>query len=129
MSNQAVSGLRISAYRIFVPNVSAALPFYRDTLGLRVLSVDDAGGFAVLDAGIMLILEPVGDAPDFTQRFTGISFEVPDMAEAYETLRGKGVEFRDEPHVVHSDGSHELWLAFFRDPDGNHLALMEERPV
>ena len=121
MSNQAVSGLRISAYRIFVPNVSAALPFYRDTLGLRVLSVDDAGGFAVLDAGIMLILEPVGDDPDFTQRFTGISFEVPDMAEAYETLRGKGVEFDAKPLVQDWGGI----LAHFKDPGGNTLTIVE----
>ena len=35
--------------------------------------------------------------------------------------------FLDKPHVVHRDDAHDLWLAFFTDPDGCRLALMEER--
>jgi hypothetical protein len=34
---------------------------------------------------------------------------------------------RDKPHVVNRDGTTELWMAFFNDPDGHHLGLMQER--
>ncbi len=48
-------------------------------------------------------------------------FQVPGMAffdcgAAYETLAGQGMP------------GHDLWLAFFRDPDRNLLALMSEVP-
>jgi methylmalonyl-CoA/ethylmalonyl-CoA epimerase len=48
---------------------------------------------------------------------------------AFEELKGKGVEFESEPHVVHRTERIELWMTFFTDPDGNHLALMCERNV
>jgi len=31
--------------------------------------------------------------------------------------------------VVHRDPSYDLWMAFFRDPDDNVLALMSEVPT
>jgi len=116
-----MTDLKISAYRIFVPDVTASLPFYRDLLGLPVRAVAPDGGFAVLDAGIMLILEPVGDDPGFTQRFTGVSFEVADMDAAYQELRGKGVEFIDHPRKEEWGGT----LAHFHDPAGNTLTIVE----
>jgi hypothetical protein len=41
----------------------------------------------------------------------------------------KGVAFSGEPHVVHRTASYELWLAEFKDPDGNQLALMAETAI
>jgi hypothetical protein len=38
-----------------------------------------------------------------------------------------GVAFEGPPHVVHRDASGELWMAGFRDPDGNNLVLMRQR--
>ncbi|MGD1935530.1 MAG: VOC family protein [Candidatus Phaeomarinobacter sp.] len=116
-----MSDLKISGYRIFVPDITGSLPFYRDMLGLPVRAVAEDGGFAVLDAGIMLILEPVGDDPGLTQRFTGVSFEVPDIASAYQELRGKGVEFTNGPHKEDWGGT----LAHFKDPGGNTLTIVE----
>jgi len=31
-----------------------------------------------------------------------------------------------EPHLVARMPDHELWIAFFKDPEGNTLALMSE---
>jgi len=39
------------------------------------------------------------------------------------------VDFEGEPHPVGRLASHEMWMAFFRDPDRNLLALMSEAPV
>jgi methylmalonyl-CoA/ethylmalonyl-CoA epimerase len=50
-------------------------------------------------------------------------FQVEDIATAYQALVERGVAFIDAPHVVHRDQSMELWMAFFRDLDGNVLAI------
>ena len=39
---------------------------------------------------------------------------------------GLSKSFRTEPAVIHRTDSYDLWMAFFDDPDGNHLALMCE---
>jgi len=43
----------------------------------------------------------------------------------------RGVEFTNAPHMIFrdADGTEE-WMAFFKDPEGRALALMEQlRPV
>jgi len=40
-------------------------------------------------------------------------------------MMGK-VAFTREPHLIARMDDHELWMAFFRDVDGNVLALMSE---
>lgn len=49
-----------------------------------------------------------------------------DIQEAHQTLVAKGVTFYGEPHLVAKMPDHDLWMAFFRDPDQNLLALMCE---
>ena len=56
-----------------------------------------------------------------------IYYLVPDIALAHMTLRGRGVEFITEPHLVHRAPDYELWLADFRDSEGNVLALMDRK--
>jgi methylmalonyl-CoA/ethylmalonyl-CoA epimerase len=54
-------------------------------------------------------------------------FVVDDIDQAYADLRGRGVMFRDEPHLIARLPDHELWMAFFDDGEGNTLALMHEK--
>jgi len=42
-------------------------------------------------------------------------------------MKAMGASFDDEPHLVARMPDHEWWMTFFKDPDGNQLALMEER--
>ena len=47
----------------------------------------------------------------------------------FETVKvARGVPFVSAPHLVHRGEDADLWMAFFRDPDGGLLALMAERP-
>ena len=39
------------------------------------------------------------------------------------------MEFVEEPREVHKTAGSVLWLAFFKDMDGNLLSLMSEVPV
>jgi methylmalonyl-CoA/ethylmalonyl-CoA epimerase len=51
---------------------------------------------------------------------------VNDIRAAFGALRARGVAFTDEPHLIAKMPDHELWMTFFKDPDGNVLALMSE---
>ena len=56
-----------------------------------------------------------------------IYFKVADIAQSYEKLRDRGVDFTGAPHMIHrhGDGTEE-WMAFFNDPDGRPLAIMSQ---
>jgi len=57
-----------------------------------------------------------------------IYYRVEDIQAAHETLCARGVQFEAGPRLVHKAHDHDLWLAFFRDVEGNLLALMSEVP-
>lgn len=117
-------GLRqIGQIRIQVTDVDRAVAFYRDALGMPFLFAFPGMAFFDLDGLRLMLVEPEGRA------FGGESavyYRVDDIGQAVEALEARGVIFDDRPHVVHRDDAHELWMAFFRDPDGNVLALMSE---
>jgi len=56
-----------------------------------------------------------------------ICFEVDDIQEAYETLKGKGVHFDTEPMNISQDEPNFAGakICYFKDPDGNTLELLE----
>jgi methylmalonyl-CoA/ethylmalonyl-CoA epimerase len=58
---------------------------------------------------------------------TILYYRVADIEVVHSTLEVKGVEFAQGPHLVARMKSHDLWLAFLKDPSGNTLALMEEK--
>ncbi len=69
------------------------------------------------------------DAPAETQSENYgsiIYYKVPDLDAAFETLSARKVVFEAKPHLVAELPDYELWMAFFRDPDGNLMALMSE---
>ena len=110
-----------------VNDLDRALKFYRDALGLRFL-FQAPPGLAFFDcAGVRLMLDNAAD--DGQRRSSILYFRVPNIREAYQTLRGRGVRFQDEPHLIHKDVDYELWMAFFQDPEQNNLAIMNEIPT
>ena len=108
-----------------VADTVASAAFYRDRLGMKLLF--QYPGMAFFDcAGVRLMLS-ASDKPAETYSSI-LYFKVPDIQEAYETLRAREVPFDREPHLVASMPDHDLWMAFLRDPDRNLLALMSEVP-
>ena len=110
---------------ISVDDLDAAVDFYRDKLGITFIG-QFPPGLAIFDCGgVHLMLSAIpGEAS------TGnsvIYFNVPDIQVGYETLKERGVEFGNEPHVIHSTDNYELWMAFFKDPGGNTMAIADER--
>jgi methylmalonyl-CoA/ethylmalonyl-CoA epimerase len=111
-----------------VTDLDRAVVFYRDTLGMKFLF--QVPNLAFFDcAGVRLML----DIPEDSSGERGSSviyFKVDDIHGAYESLVLQSVACEGTPHLVAKMPDHDLWMAFFRDPDKNLLALMSEvRPA
>ncbi len=117
---------KIGQIHVSVADVDRAVAFYRDVLGLPFLFQVPGQPMAFFDCGGVRLYLGVPESEEYRSRGM-LYFSVDDLDEAYETLRGRGVEFAAPPHLVHGDDHSELWMAFFADPDGNNLALTAER--
>lgn len=51
---------------------------------------------------------------------------VEDIEKSYQTLVANGVKTVTQPRLIAKMPEHDLWMAGFRDPDGNLLELMSE---
>jgi methylmalonyl-CoA/ethylmalonyl-CoA epimerase len=117
---------RVGQISIRTNDMPAAVAFYRDRLGLEFLF--EAGpALAFFMCGDVRLMLTVPESAEFDHPSSTVYFQVDDLDAAYEELRGRGVPFDDEPHLIAKMPDHELWMAFFRDPDRNLLALMEEK--
>ena len=110
-----------------VEDLGRAHAFYRDVLGLA--SLFEVPGMAFLMAGGVRLLLGQEPDPDKRRRCSILYFRVPDAAEAEARLRAHGVEIVGPAHLVARMPDHELWIGFFRDSEGNTMALLsEQRP-
>ncbi len=112
---------------ISVRDVERSVAFYRDVLGLPHLFTVPGQPMAFFASGQVRLYLGVPEDPSFRSQCV-LYFNVDDIDAEVARLRGLDIEVRDEPHVVHRDGTNELWMAGFNDPDGHHLILMQERP-
>ncbi len=118
--------MKLGTLRLFVNNLDAALAFYRDLLGIKLLHDGRAQGYLLFDAGLSLVLETVADdAPPQEQalvgRFSGASFTVADIQAEHLRLSAAGVAFDAPPEKQFWGG----WTASFTDPAGNTLQLAQ----
>jgi catechol 2,3-dioxygenase-like lactoylglutathione lyase family enzyme len=115
-----------------VDDLDKAREFYGETLGVRTSILDEKFGLLSLHlAGGRDTLVYV--KPDFTPAtYTILNFEVDDVEAAVDELSARGVSFeryediegieQDEKGIVRGEGPRIAW---FTDPAGNILAVME----
>ncbi len=117
---------RIGQIAVTVGNLERAVTFYRDTLGMALLF--QVPNMAFFDCGGIRLMLGLAEKPG--EIFSSvIYYRVDQIQQAYEVLSLRGVEFEAKPHLIAKMPDHDLWMAFFRDPDRNLLALMcELRP-
>jgi methylmalonyl-CoA/ethylmalonyl-CoA epimerase len=116
----------IGQLMIPVGDFHRGVAFYRDVLGLPFLFAAPPQ-MAFFMCGNVRLLVGVLPPGEEAQRGSAIYFRVADIHAVHAELQAKQVKFRAAPHIVHRTPQSELWLAEFTDPDGNQLALMEER--
>ena len=117
---------RIGQIAVVVHDVQRSVAFYRDLLGMKLLF--EAPGMAFFDCDGVRLMLSLPSGPEFDHPGSILYFRVPDIQAAHQALRARGVSFLNEPHLIARMPDHELWMAFFRDPDGNPLQIMSQVP-
>jgi len=125
-STPAVNLDRIAQISIVAQDVERATAFYRDTLGMRFLF--GFPGIAFFDCGGVRLMLSRAEKPEFDHPASILYYAVPDIRVAHAVLVERGARFEDEPHIVHRAETHDLWMTFLRDSEGNLLALTCEAP-
>jgi predicted enzyme related to lactoylglutathione lyase len=121
----AAEGLsRIHQISVRVHDVDRATRFYREALGLPFMFAAPPR-LAFFDCdGVRLMLST--PEPGFDHPGSILYFAVDDIRGTADTLKARGVVFRDDPHKVATLADREVWLAVFQDTERNTLALMSE---
>lgn len=117
----------IGQIHITVADLEEAIGFYRDVLGLSFLFRVPGQPMAFFDVGGVRLYLGAAENPEFVSHPV-LYLTVDDINGEHARLVAAGVEFIDAPHVVHRDGSMDLWMTFLRTPDRHPIGLMQERP-
>ena len=112
-----------------VSDVDEAERFYRDTLGIVTSRIDEMGLLTLHLAGDRdTMVYPKQDFVPAT--YTVLNFAVEDVDAAVDELTSRGVEIeryegfdQDDKGIARGNGP---TIAWFRDPAGNVLAVLEE---
>lgn len=113
-------------------DLDASRAFYHGTLGLEIIR-EDEGDRILFRCGsgsqIAVTLSTVGSKDTQTQ----LAWRTSDLAAELADLRGRGVtiEEYDAPDPVTTDGIADMghsWAAWFLDPSGNVLAVVQPKP-
>ena len=111
---------------ISVTDVEASVAFYREVLGMQHLFTVPGQPMAFFQSGDVRLYLGVPTDPRYRSRCV-LYFNVEDLDAEVARLEGEGVTMLDRPHVVHRDGSTELWMSGLTDPDGHHVILMQTK--
>src|SRR6185436_90035 len=107
---------RIGQIAIVCQDVPRAKAFYKDVLGLQHLfDAPPALSFFQCGGVRLMLAKAEGDV-------TGTSclyFFVSGIESAVKELKARGAKVIGEPHMIAKMSDHDLWLAEFRDSEGN----------
>lgn len=123
---------RLRQVALPVSDVARAIEFYGEVVGLEHIAT--FGDLAFFDlGGVRLLLERSDAVERCDDRVLYLA--VDDIHAVHAALVELGVLFEDEPHAIFTDAGGTFgtageaeWMTFFRDPDGNLLALSSRQP-
>jgi catechol 2,3-dioxygenase-like lactoylglutathione lyase family enzyme len=110
-----------------VKNVDAARRFYEETLGLKPTRSEEQGvlGYKSGSASVLVYQSQYAG----TNKATAVTWAVDDVEGVVRDLKAKGIRFEhyDLPGTTRTGdihGSGRTKAAWFKDPDGNILAVV-----
>ena len=135
---------QLTHVQVWVHDQDEALDFYTNKLGMEVredVTVPEMGNFRWLSVGlpgqddVAITLMDIPGPPVFEEETRqkildllsrgasgGLFFVTDDAQQSYEELKGRGVEFTQEP----TERPYGI-DAGFRDPSGNHFRMAQSR--
>jgi predicted enzyme related to lactoylglutathione lyase len=112
---------------ISVTDLARSVDFYTRVLGIPLLLQVPEQPMAFLTSGQVRLYLGVPERPEYTSRCL-IYFQTDDLEAEYQRLVAAGVPAGEAPHLVYREGTEQVWMAGFTDPDGHHLVLTQRRP-
>jgi catechol 2,3-dioxygenase-like lactoylglutathione lyase family enzyme len=109
--------LKLAVVALWAEDVNRTAAFYRDILGLPLLTVDRGRPHFDLGEGYLVILPGRPNKAEGA-RFPVLAFAVDELEAAVQQLKSQGVEL---PWGIEED-SDSRWV-MFNDPGGNLLEL------
>lgn len=118
--------MQIGQIAVSAQDIDRCTTFYRDVVGLEHLfSVPPKMTF--FDAGGVRLMFSLPEGNEHDHPSSILYFKVDDIDATYARMVAGSAEFIETPHIVAPMKDHDLWIAAFRDGEGNTMALMEER--
>ena len=126
---------RTPAFSSFsVDDLDAARKFYSETLGLGVSDSEMGTLTLTLGGGATIFVYPKPDHEPAS--FTVLNFDVDDIDAAVDELNTRGVTTKiygddnlpgmpNDAKGITRDDEHSMAIAWFRDPAGNVIAVMQ----
>lgn len=118
----------VGQIHISATDFERAKKFYRDILKLPMLFEVPGQSMAFFDCGGVRLYLGVPSSPEYAAN-SFLYYRVSDIQSAYDDLVAAGVSFLHPPHAVHKTDASELWMAGFKDSEGNWAQLMCEKPL
>ena len=125
-ANLAIS--RIGQIALSAGDLDRATAFYRDVLGMKFL-FSAPPGMSFFECGGVRLLIGGPEAGGGAHAATTLFYFVPDIRDAVRVLTERGVAFDRDPMMIAKLADREVWLAEFKDSEGNSAALMSEVPL
>ena len=122
-------GDRDATANIAVRDLETARRFYEDTLGLR--PIGDEGEEVIVFQSGKSTMNVYRSEYAGTNKATAVTWAVDDVEDTVRELKSKGIRFEhyDLPELTRQGDfyvSGEFRTAWFKDPDGNILSIVEE---
>ena len=118
----------IGQIHISAKDFDRAKAFYQDVLALPLLFDVSEQKMAFFDCGGVRLYLGVPSSPEYAAN-SFLYYNVDDIDAEYERLNSAGVEFLHPPHVIHKSDDGELWMAGFKDSEGNLAQIMQQKPA
>lgn len=122
-----------SIFEFFSDDIKKAKAFYGETLGLEVSETQEGLELKIAGGSSVFLYSKPNHSP---ATFTILNFPVDDIDQAVNDLRGLGVQFESYEGEIKTDekgifrGGEEGKgpnIAWFKDPAGNILSVLEEK--
>lgn len=125
----SATGQATGIHQLAIPckDVPRATAFYRDAAGLQFLF--EMTGLAFFQCGgVRLMLSPA-QAEKVEPLNSVIYFGTDDIAAATDAVVAKGAELIAAAHLIAKLPGRDVWLSHWKDPEGNLMSFMQEKPT